>query len=107
MAIAFLLTFGALLLNLASAGVAALLAIRARETSRRRRTAWACIGTGVVTALMLGGILLEQNLASRGAGVVSLSLAVIIVLGAVVSLPGAIIASRMGERGLHIGNTFD
>ncbi len=107
MAILFLIVFGVALLNMAGAGAAALLAIKARGTSRWRRTVWACAMTGAVTALIFAGFVLGENLASgESAVVLSAVLAIFILVSAVVSLPGAMVMSRLAERGPDVGDTF-
>ncbi|MEO5706622.1 MAG: hypothetical protein ABIT10_05450 [Alteraurantiacibacter sp.] len=106
MGILFLFGFGVLLLNMASAGAAALLAVIARDTSRRRRTVWACAVTGLIAMLMLGGLLLEQNMETRSLAMMGVSLAFIFTVGTAVALPGAILMSRLAERPPAVGDTF-
>lgn len=108
MVILFVLLFGALLLNMASAGMAALLAIKGPAMRRGRRTVLASAATGAVTTLVFGGVVLENLLQQGESGFEQSAVAgVIIFLTALVSVPGALVMSRLAERPPPVGDTFD
>lgn len=100
----FLGVFGLVLLNLASAGVAGWLAIKARLVTRARRAAWAIVVTGALVALMFLGFALTDI--SNEAWASTAAMAMLFAGGAVLSLPGAIVMSRLAERGTVVGDTF-
>ena len=95
--------FGLVMINLASAGVAAWLAIRLRSASRARRSLWSCAFTGAVGALMFLGFALRDT---ESAWISAASLALVFGIGAVVAVPGAVVMSRLAERPPPIGDTF-
>lgn len=108
MVILFVLLFGVLMLNMASAGVAALLAIKASGTGRGRRAAWASAATGAVTTLIFGGVILEDLLQRGESGATQSAVAAIFIfIAALVSAPGALVMSRLAERPPPVGDTFD
>lgn len=108
MVILFIVLFGLLLLNMASAGAAALLAIKLPATGRGRRAIWACAATGTVATLLFGGVIVENMLqGGESGGVQSAVVALFIFIAALVSAPGALVMSRMAERPPPVGDTFD
>jgi hypothetical protein len=97
--------FAIVLFMLASAGIAAFLAIKVRHASRRRRTVWASTSCGALLALTLLGFALADpgDEGWQGAAAMALLFAV----GTVVALPAAVAMSRLAERPPPVGDTFD
>lgn len=99
---------GLFLVNLASAGVAALLAIKSSRTPRWRRAIWACLSTGVliaIAAISLGIVAFPDRAVASSD--MSFALAMIIAVSAAFSFPGAFALSRLAERPPPVGDTFD
>lgn len=108
MLVVFILLFGALLLNMASAGAAALLAIKLPGSGLGRRTLLASAATGAVTVLILTGAIIEDMVQGGESGaVVSGVVAALIFGSALVSAPGALVMGRMATRPPPVGDTFD
>lgn len=97
----------AVLLNLASAGAAALLYLKRPIFSRGRRNVLAICLPAVIPALLFVGISLVTGPAAEAFNSV-LIVALLIIGGGcgVVAIPGAIVMSRLVERGPGIGDTF-
>jgi len=107
MAVLFFFVFGVLLLNMASAGAAALLAIKAGGAGWVRRTVWSSAATGLVALLAFFGIVLtDQREMFDSAGLASAVLALVTVCFSLLSVPGALVMSRMAQRPPPVGDTF-
>lgn len=108
MVVLSVLLFGALLLNMASAGVAALLAIKRPGTGLGRRTTLASAATGTVTVLILAGAIMEGMLQDGETGAVVSGVVAVLILGsALVCAPGALVMGRLAQRPPPVGDTFD
>lgn len=97
----------AVLMNLASAGAAALLYLKRPRTSRGRRNVLAICLPAVIPALLFVGIGSVSGSVEGAVNWVLVTTMLIIGGGcALVAIPGAIVMSRMVERGPGVGDTF-
>ncbi len=100
--------FAIILLNGFAAGMAAAIYLKRREWPRSRRILIAVALAGLIPVLMFSGVALFSPGSVEETGlVIGFLLLVFGGGGALVSLPGAIMMSRMVERGPSLGDTFE
>lgn len=93
---------------MASAGAAALLAVKRPTFGLGRRTVLASAATGAVTVLILGGEMIEDLTQGGESGAVASGVAAALIFGcALVSAPGALVMGRLIHRPPPVGDTFD
>lgn len=107
MSLLIVLLVGLVFPNLVSGLAGALLAARAPHRSRRRRVAQACGTAGLMGALVLGWLLLDDA-AGWGEPVIVMGGAMALAFGlfAGLSLPAALAASRRDGRMSGLDKTF-
>lgn len=105
-AVGLFILFGIVVLNLAAAGMFAVLTIRMVGVNRGRRIIWTIGMAGGLTALMFLGFALEDGPGEAWAS--AAILAIILAGGAILSLPGAVIMGRVmpDARAISLDDTF-
>lgn len=106
MATAIVLLLSAVLLNGFSAGIAAALFLWREGMARGQRIAFAALATGVTVCLLVVAIVLVDQGIDDDPVTSVIAMLFFVAVGAVMSLPGAVIISRRIERDPRVGDTF-